>query len=165
VPNQKGQSLVNEWVGVRFWKDPGPEIRPFDEVLGESGLQADQLANPAAPIDLQKLEALIPEAVDVARSWMEDRRDEVNDRLDQQLNRQLSRLEDLKAEHERHLEREYEDTDRPGSIVEPEKRRKRRRIERIFDGFFEWVENAMTIEEEAYVQVVAVLTGINRQEQ
>ena len=101
----------------------------------------------------------------MARSWMEDRRDEVNDRLDQQLNRQLSRLEDLKAEHERHLEREYEDTDRPGSIVEPEKRRKRRRIERIFDGFFEWVENAMTIEEEAYVQVVAVLTGINRQEQ
>ena len=96
---------------------------------------------------------------------MEDRRDEVNDRLDQQLNRQLSRLEDLKAEHERHLEREYEDTDRPDSIVEPEKQRKRRRIERIFDGFFEWVENAMTIEEEAYVQVVAVLTGINRQEQ
>ena len=165
VPNQKGQSLVNEWVGVRFWKDLGPEIRPFDAVLDESGLQADQLANPAAPIDLQKLEALIPEAVDVARSWMEGRRDEVNDRLNEKLDQKLRELESLKAEHERHLGREYEDTDRPDSIVEPEKQRKRRRIERIFDDFFEWVENAMTIEEEAYVQVVAVLTGINRQEQ
>jgi uncharacterized protein YdaT len=159
VPNQKGQSLVNEWVGVHFWEDLGPEIRPFHEVLGESGLQADQLANPAAPVDLQKLEALIPEAVEAARAWMENRRDEVNDRLNEKLDRKLRELETLKAEHERQLDLEYADTDRPDTIVEPKKRRKRRRIERIFDDFFEWVENAMTIEEEAYIQVVAVLRG------
>jgi hypothetical protein len=35
--------------------------------------------------------------------------------------------------------------------VEPEKRKKRRRIERIFEDFFEWVDSAVTIEEEAYI--------------
>jgi len=51
------------------------------------------------------------------------------------------------------------DCDRPASIVEPEKRKKRRGIERIFEDFFEWVDSAVTIEEEAYIQVVAVLVG------
>jgi hypothetical protein len=43
--------------------------------------------------------------------------------------------------------------------VKSEKKEERRQIERVFEDFFEWAENTMTIEEEAYIQVIAVLTG------
>jgi hypothetical protein len=79
--------------------------------------------------------------------------------LNQKLNHTLQDLEELQEEHERQLEMKYADSDRPASIVEPEKEKERRQIERIFDDFFEWAENTMTIEEEAYIQVIAVLTG------
>jgi acetyl-CoA carboxylase alpha subunit len=91
---------------------------------------------------------------------MEARRDEKNDQLNEKLNRYLQRLEKLQEEHEQQLEMKYADSDRPASIVEPEKKKERRQIERVFDDFFEWAENTMTIEEEAYIQVIAVLTGL-----
>jgi hypothetical protein len=68
-------------------------------------------------------------------------------------------LEELQEEHERQLELKYANSGRPASIVEPEKKKEQRQIERIFDDFFEWAENTMTIEEKAYIQVIAVLTG------
>ncbi len=162
VPNRRGQSVVNEWVGVRFFKDLEPKVVPFAEVLDETGLGEQRLSNPAPDLDLRFLEALVPPAVDAAREWMQDRRDEKNDQLNEKLNSYLQDLEELQAEHEHQLELKYADSDRPSSIVEPEKQKERRKIERIFDDFFEWAENTMTIEEEAYLQVIAVLTGISR---
>ena len=160
VPNRKGQPVVNEWVGVHFWKDLGPEILSFEEVLEETGLNSGQLSNPAPDLDLGALRDLVPPAVEAARNWMEARRDEKNDQLNEKLNRYLQRLEKLQEEHEQQLEMKYADSDRPASIVEPEKKKERRQIERVFDDFFEWAENTMTIEEEAYIQVIAVLTGL-----
>jgi hypothetical protein len=46
--------------------------------------------------------------------------------------------------------------------VEPEKEKERREIERTFDEFADWARNTMEIEEEAYIQVIAVLTGVSR---
>jgi superfamily II DNA or RNA helicase len=162
VPNRRGQSVVNEWVGVRFFKDLEPKVMPFDDVLGETGLRDARLSNPAPDVDISALEDLVPPAVETAREWMVALRDEKNDELNENLNDRLQELETLQNEHERYLERKYADSDRPASIIEPEKQKERREIEQIFDDFFEWAEDTMTIEEEAYIQVIAVLTGTSR---
>ena len=159
VPNRKGQPVVNDWVGVHFWKDLGPETLSLEDVLDETKLSRQRIPNPAPTLDLDALQDLVPLAVEAARNWMDARRDETNERLNQKLNETLQALEELQAEHERQLERKYADSDRPASIIEPKKKKERREIERIFDDFFEWAENTMTIEERAYIQVIAVLTG------
>lgn len=160
VPNQRGQSVVNEWMGVRFWKDLEPKVVPFETVLDETGLAEQRLSNPAPDLDIGALEELVPPAVKAAREWMGARRDEKNDELNAKLNDYLQDLEALQDEHEQYLERKYADRDQPDAIVEPKKQKERREIERIFDDFFEWAEHTMTIEEEAYIQVIAILTGI-----
>jgi len=159
VPNRKGQSVVNPWVGVRFWKDMEPKVLPFEQVLDDTGLVGEEPPNPARAVDVEALEALVPRAVDAARTWVERRRNEVNDRLNDKLNRRLQELETLQAEHERVLERKYAESDRPAQIVETELEKDRRELDDIFEEFLEWVERSMTIEEEAYIQVIAVLTG------
>ena len=159
VPNRKGQSVVNEWVGVRFFKDLDPKVVPFEEVLDQSGLTERRLSNPAPDVDLGALETLIPPAVEAAREWMGTRRDEKNNELNDKLDRYLDRLIELQNQHEQYLERKYADTDRPASIVEPEKKKERREVERTFDEFADWAKDTMEIEDEAYIQVIAVLAG------
>jgi hypothetical protein len=90
---------------------------------------------------------------------MQERRDVINDRLNEKLNHHLDRLERLQKKHERQLELRYAETDRPEAIVSGEKKKEKRKIEKVFDDFFSWMENTMTIEERAYIQVVAVCTG------
>lgn len=162
VPNRKGQPIVNDWVGVRFWKNMEPAVVPFDEVLRETGLGDGDIPNPAAPVDVEAMEKNIPEAVEVARDWMHQRRDAINDRLNEKLNHHLDRLERLQKKHERQLELRYAETDRPEAIISGEKKKEKRKIEKVFDDFFTWMENTMTIEERAYIQVVAVCTGTAR---
>jgi len=159
VPNRKGQPKVNEWVGVRFWKDMDPKVVAFEDVLQDTKLDRPRLTNPARPVDSDALRERIPPAVDIAREWMHERRDAINDRLNEKLNHHLQRLERLQVEHEKQLEREFAESDRPDAIVEGRKKEKKRKMERIFDDFFEWMENTMTIEDRAYIQVIAVLTG------
>ena len=159
VPNRKGQPKVNEWVGVRFWKDMEPKVISFETVLRETKLDTDRLANRNAPIDKASLRERVPPAVEIAREWMHERRDAINDQLNEKLNHHLQRLERLQEEHERQLDREFAESDRPDAIAEGEKRQKKRKMEQVFEDFFEWMENTMTIEDRAYIQVIAVLTG------
>ena len=159
IPNRKGQSVVNEWVGVRFRGRSEPEIQRFQEVARQVGL-GERLSNRAAEVDLGALQSRIPGAVEAARRWMLQRREEVESALNAKLQRQLDRLEELKARHERQLEIEFEESGRPDAIVHDKKKKRQREIDRIFDDFLEWVENTMTTENQAYIQVVAVLTGM-----
>jgi len=159
IPNRKGQPVVNEWIGVHFREGFDPQVRSFPEVLDKTRLGQEPLPNRAANVDLDAVQAAVPDAVEAAETWMLKRRQEVERHLNEQLQDQLDRLETLKARHERQLDLQFADTDRPDAIVEGQKQKKKREIDRIFDDFYEWVENTMTTEKQAYIQVVAALTG------
>jgi hypothetical protein len=161
IPNRKGQSVVNEWIGVRFHGSSAPDVIPFRSVVEQTGLSEDKLPNRAAAVDTDALQDQIPEAVEAARTWMLRRRSEVEAILNEKLQTQLDRLEQLKARHEQQLEMQFAQSDRPEAIIEGQKQKRQREIDRIFEDFFEWVENTMTTEDQAYIQVVAVLTGTN----
>jgi hypothetical protein len=152
---------VNEWIGVRFLGSGAPDVISFRSVVEQTGLSEDKLPNRAAAVDTDTLQEQIPEAVEAARTWMLRRRSEVEATLNEKLQTQLDRLEELKARHEQQLEMQFAQSDRPEAIIEGQKQKRQREIDRIFDDFFEWVENTMTTEDQAYIQVVAVLTGTN----
>jgi hypothetical protein len=161
VPNKKGQAIVNDWVGIRFTDDYPPRACTLDEVLQHTGLAEDTPPNRSTKVALDELQALIPPAVEEARRWMLEKRNAINDRMNEQLQTQLDRLETLKARHKRQLHITFAESDRPEAIVEGQKQRKLREIDALFKDFYDWVDNAMTIEDEAYIQVIAVLTGTN----
>jgi len=47
----------------------------------------------------------------------------------------------------------------PEKLVQGRKEKERREIDRIFDEYFNWIEETMTTEDNPYIQVVAVLKG------
>jgi hypothetical protein len=159
VPNRKGQPIVNDWVGVLFEDSQRPELIEFGDLIDYTRIDRSDMPNPVAPVDLEATREHVPEAVYLSRQWMEARRDEVNDRLNEKLERQRKRLKRLESRHKRQVELKFAETERPEAIVSGEKEREKSKIEKIFGDFFDWIESTMTIEERAYIQVVAVLTG------
>jgi len=159
IPNRKGQPVVNEWIGVHMRDGFDPEIRTFDEVVERADLKNERLTNTGATLDLDSLKQRLPKAVDAAEAWMLDRREEVEEEMNEKLNNYNDRLDRLKARHEHQLELKFEDADMLESTIESKKQKEMREIDRIFDDFYDWMENTMVIEEDAYIQVVSVMTG------
>lgn len=159
IPNRKGQPVVNEWIGVHMREGFEPQIRTFEEVVARTDLKNGKLTNVGASIDLHSMEERLPDAVDAAEAWMLDRREEVEQKMNEKLNDYNTRLDHLKARHEHQIELEFEDSDMLERTIESKKQKKMREINRIFDDFYDWMENTMVIEDDAYIQVVAVLTG------
>ena len=73
---------------------------------------------------------------------------------------ELGKLDDLKARHESHLQEKYEQL----SFFGKEKRQdaEQRHITKIFDDFYEWVNESMELEKDhPYIHVVAAFTGVH----
>ena len=72
---------------------------------------------------------------------------------------QLDALEALKAQQLRQLEREFERSGQPEAFKRRRREERLRHIERIFQDYWDWLENTQLTEEEPYIQVAAVFTG------
>ena len=162
IPNRRGQTVLQHWCGVRFRGGRFEDIMEFDAVLRRSGLSGDRLPNTGATVDIAALEQLLPEAVRQARTWMQDRHDEFDERMKVRLTEQLVRLGKLREKKQRQLEQRYDAAD--GKVQAMWKQRREnelRRLDRIFTEHEQWVRDVMTTESTPYIRVAAVITGLS----
>jgi len=157
IPNLKGQALVHEWFGVRFSDQAYVGITSFDKIAEEFGLTRDSLTNRGMPAPVDELRRLLPEAIRYARAYMKDERVEFEDRVNEPLNAYLKDLEADQRRHEAQIELAFERDGRMPALAEEEKNRKLRKKQRVFNEYLDWIEDTMTSEDRAYIQVVAVL--------
>jgi len=90
---------------------------------------------------------------------MSDRRKEFEDQINEKLNQHLSDLDRLKKRKLSQLEKRFSDVRQPEKLAQGLKEKEKREIDRIFDEYLDWVEETMTTEDQAYIRVVATLTG------
>jgi hypothetical protein len=159
IPNRKGHPLVHRWLGVGFQREQSRGIEPFDALLQRTGLHRRRLANPGADMDTAPLAALLPAAVEEARDWMHGERKAFEDAINAKLNDHLSALEQLRARQRHQLELRYADNRQPLALTQGKREQAHGRIEQLFDDYMQWIEDTMTTEDQAYIQVVAVLRG------
>ncbi|SCL29845.1 SNF2 family N-terminal domain-containing protein [Micromonospora rhizosphaerae] len=72
--NRLGQPTVVQWMAVSGLP-ASPEIRPMDEVLREANV-GPSMVNRAETVPLEPLTRILPQAVEVARQYLEGKRDE-----------------------------------------------------------------------------------------
>jgi len=107
------------------------------------------------------LQQMLPEAVRQAKLWMSQERKKFEDLINAKLNEQLNALEKLRKKQHVQLEFKFGDSKLSEKIIRSRKEKKRREIDIIFDEYMDWVEDTMTTEDKPYIQVIAVLKGIN----
>ena len=159
VPNRKSHPLVHEWIAVTFRDGRSAGIETFEALLDRTGLKDRAAPNRNVHPDLDALQKLLPGAVQRAKEWLDGQRQAFDDRMNEQLNRELAALEELKARRIEQLARKLERSQRAEAFKAHQRSTGEQEIEQIFDDYLEWVEDTMTLERQPYIKVVCVMVG------
>ena len=73
----------------------------------------------------------------------------------------LDELDSLKERRLFNPELKFENSRLSDRIVESRKQTEVREINNIFDEYYQWIKETMETEKQAWIQVIAVLTGAN----
>ena len=161
VPNRKSHPLVYQWVGSVFLGKRWETCVPFKEIRERVGLGTRQLANRGHQANLGTLRELQPEAVLRARAWVRDRSKEFEDEINDKLQRELDELEALKKRQLKHVWRAVEGSRQAEAIKLGRVNRKENEIEDLFESYFDWIQDTMTLEDQPWLKVMCVLTGVS----
>ena len=159
VPNRKSHPLVHRWFGVSFMDGQFAAIEPFEDFLRRTRVHENTIPNPGLSFDAERLERLLPEAVDRGRKWMVERRDEFEHDINQKLNAKLNELEELRSRQHEQLELKFDKSGLLPQVAQARAEERRRSIDRQFDEYLEWIEDTMTTEKQPYLQVIAVFAA------
>lgn len=161
IPNRKGHPLVHRWFGVVFRDGNFENVEPIERVFERTGLADRAVPNRGEDVDSERLQALLPDAVEMARVWMSEQRDAFNAKIRPKLDDQLEALQRLRKKQYDQLELDFES--KREQLREDTYRdrvaRGRRKIDRTFDEYRTWIRETMETEDNPYLQVVAVLQG------
>ena len=151
IPNKKAHPLINHWMGVCFKSGKFVETITMDRVVELSKLGKQKFANKAQDCDTLSAASLLPKAIEEAKVFMLNEYTLFEADINEKLQQHHDELEKLK---ERHLGQLKVDFNQESKRLEQE-----RHIDKIFDNYYDWIEETMTPEKEPYIQVIAVLCG------
>jgi hypothetical protein len=161
IPNLKSHPLIHRWFGVTFNNGGFSDIEEFESLINRTGLGKKDFPNKDSNIEMVALQQMLPEAIEQAKLWMSNERKKFENQINLKLNDQLEALEKLRGKQLIQLELKFEGSKLSKRMVRSRKEKKRREIDIIFDEYMDWVEDTMTTEDKPYIQVIAVLKGIN----
>ena len=153
VPNRKGQPVLHEWFAVRFQGESFADCLPFRDIIDR--LQT-RLPNRLTEFDESALSAKLPQVVKQARLWMTQSWKHYEAELDPTLQQRLRALQRLQQNRHRFL-REQFDFDRMTPLQQSRYEREKRQIDKLFQEHQQWVQDTLSIENQPYIRIVAVI--------
>lgn len=160
IPNRRSQPMVDEWFGLHFKNGQYQGLLSMEQVMAMTGFTNAQMPNTGAITegDITDVSALLPEIVRQARSRMTDAYKAYEAGPYQQIYPEMKKLEDLQTRHKKHIEDKYEQL----SMFGKERRRDQEleKIDKLFTEFYDWVQDAMEIEDNPYIRVIAGFKGV-----
>jgi len=159
IPNRKGQPLIHKWFGVRFKNENYRETMTFQEVLDKTQIHRRVYPNKAEEINTKKLQELLKSAVQKAQEYMNEQRELFEEEINTKLDQQLTELDKLKEQRLFNLELKFENIRQPEHILNARRSREERAIEKVFSSYMQWIEDTITTERQAWVQVLSLMKG------
>jgi len=92
---------------------------------------------------------------------MTEERNKFENYINAKLNEHLEALEKLREKQFVQLESKFEASRQSEKLIQSRKEKEKREIDLIFDEYLDWVQETMSTEDNPYIQVIAVLRGIN----
>lgn len=158
-PNRKGHPMINDWSALSYDQGEFASLQPFDDLLQQYDLAKISLSNPGTANGEERLKKMLPRVIEKAAVHFDNVRNDAERTINVKLERQIDALEQLRGERIEQLEMDISDAKGIGAIVKGKKAKEQQRIEKLFNDYIQWIEDAMTSEKQPYIQVIAVLTG------
>ena len=159
IPNRKAHPLIHRWLGLRFVGGRFAGDCELSELIDRLELGRSSYPNPGHDFSCTELQKLLPAAVEKTRALMTASRKDFEKQINEKLNQHLEALERLRGKQVRQLELDFGGEGGAGRLSQNRKEEKRRRIDKLFGDYMQWIEDTMTTEDKPYIRVVAVLSG------
>ncbi|RKM63017.1 DEAD/DEAH box helicase [Butyrivibrio sp. XB500-5] len=159
IPNRKSTTVVDEWFGVSYKSGQFSRILSMSEVLQKTHMNVKASnTQKVSEQQIEKGQALLSDVIAHAQKLMADKCAEYKEKTDPYVYEEMERLEQLKA---RHKEAQLSFADLGVKGFERKKSEKEREIDNIFENFMDWEKDTLEIEENPYIRIIAVVTGVN----
>ncbi len=156
IPNQKSTPLVDEWFGLVFSDGKYVETIDMHEVIRRTGIRSNKFVNIDAirEEEICSAEALREEAVSHAREYLREKYQEYQNRINPLLDEEVEKLIALQEKHHQYYQLTFFEQER--KLEE-----KNRSVDELFERFIAWVTETLTIQDNPYIRIIAVLTGVS----
>lgn len=153
IPNEKSTPLVDEWFGV-FYKDGKfCGILTMPQIITKTHINKE-LVNTGALLDsvISELTPLLDDVVLQAKKNLEEKYNQYQEKTNPLIDEEVDKLESL-----RQRKMDYQQ-----SLFDAErfKNEAERKVNKIFDEFVDYVKETLTIKNNPYIKIVAVLQGV-----
>lgn len=159
IPNRKGQPLLVEWQAAVRKGEDAFHLEPLDLFIARAGLKAGALANPGSGAPLESLQAALPTAVQTMHAHMYERQVVFSTSMAAKLESTLADLRRLQDRQIVQLELNLERSDQAEAFKKSRLEQRSKQIHRVFDDYRQWVEDTMSTEPHAWIQVLAAVHG------
>lgn len=158
IPNRKSTTVVDEWFGVAYQDGQFTQILSMSEVMQKTHLK-EKMPNvkTVSENQIEKGQVLLSDVVERAKKIMSEKCTEYKDKTDSYIYEEMERLEKLE---QRHKDAQLSFADIGIAGIERKKSEKEREIEAIFSNFMDWEKDTLEIEENPYIRIIAVVTGV-----
>ena len=159
VPNLKGQPLVDEWPVVSFRSGEFAGVETIREFIVRTGLGTDEVPN-VGNTAVGDLQLLVPAAVQRAQTFVHEARKRFQSEMDGEVLQLAERHDALRLRHATVLQKRFEGME--DHVPQRKKKAEQeRKLERMFEGWWEWVRQTRETPKnpDPYVRLVAVFRG------
>jgi hypothetical protein len=158
IPNRKSTPVVDEWFGVYYKNNQFDSILTMSEVMQKTHLNS-KIANVNRVTERQILngQSMLPDVVSEAQKVMQQKCEIYRTETEPYIYEETQRLLDLEA---RHKDAQLSIFDISTAFGERKKSEKEREIDKMFSDFSEWEKDTLEIENNPYIRIVAVVTGV-----
>jgi len=155
IPNRKSAPVVDEWFGLYYKNGTMTAELSMEEVLRKTRIGAGDIPNQNLVTEEKATDAtaLLRTVVTDAEKVLARHYKQYNDEMAPKINDELNKLAELEGRHKSYQMSLFED--------ERRKSEKERMVEAIFNNFADWVRDTLEIEDNPYIRVIAVVTGVN----
>ncbi len=149
IANQKGQPVIQHWLGIRFSNGKFVGIETLEALLKRTGLNQGLPNAGQEPTHLAQLKQHLPEVVKQTQQQMTAYRQAFETENRPKLNDQLAKLEALEKKQVKQMDVFLENSKRHKDETEA--------IRSRFEEYRHWIQETMNTEDQPYIQIIAAL--------
>lgn len=155
MPNRKSAPLVDEWFGLQYRDGEFTKVLSMEDVVQMSGLSKTDIPNTECigEKELAAVTVLLPDVIAWAKENMSEHYKKYQAAMQPLLDEEVDKLIQLQDKRKEYYKITLADQQR--KLQEQE-----RLTDALFDKFTGWVQDSLTIQNNPYIRVVAVLMGV-----
>ncbi|POZ50727.1 DEAD/DEAH box helicase [Methylovulum psychrotolerans] len=157
IANQKGQPLIQRWLGIGFINGQFNGIDALEEVLKRIGLSQGLPNSGEASSVFNQLAAQLPEVVKQTKQQMTLYRKAFEQENRPKLDAQLEKLKILENKHVEQLDLSVQTSEQLAAIKDKRYQEEKAAIRSRFEEYRQWIQETMNTEDHPYIQIVAAI--------